>query len=176
MPMLRDGVGGAVIGNRFYLASGMIQSAGGLVMQDPRLKVTTSSVDILELPGAKSGREERDQGVGPTRAEALHPLRHQEPGRAKDAREVLARAVTLMRVLPESDTHSWKWWWYTHWIKGYPAFMWEESQKHKTDVIASLPPSVQSLAKATWDGCQAHPYNPDNPEQYQQWYIWPGIA
>jgi tyrosinase len=31
----------------------------------------------------------------------------------------------------------------------------------------------RSSAKATWDGCQAHPYNPDDPEQYQQWYIWP---
>jgi hypothetical protein len=24
-----------------------------------------------------------------------------------------------------------------------------------------------------WNGCQAHPYNPSNPEQYQQWYFLP---
>jgi peroxiredoxin len=32
---------------------------------------------------------------------------------------------------------------------------------------------MQSLAEATWNGCQAHPFNPDNPEQYQQWYFLP---
>jgi hypothetical protein len=41
-----------VIGNRFYLASGMMQSAGALAMQDPKLQVDTSAADILELPGA----------------------------------------------------------------------------------------------------------------------------
>src|SRR4029079_17762903 len=49
MPMPRHGVAGAVIGDRFYLASGMIQSAGALAMQDPKLQVDTSSVDILDL-------------------------------------------------------------------------------------------------------------------------------
>jgi tyrosinase len=24
-----------------------------------------------------------------------------------------------------------------------------------------------------WNGCQAHPYNPSDPEQYQQWYFLP---
>src|ERR1700720_2015012 len=54
MPMPRHGLAGAVIGNRFYLASGMIQSAGALVMQDPKVQVDTSSTDILEIPGTKS--------------------------------------------------------------------------------------------------------------------------
>ena len=84
-----------------------------------------------------------------------------------------AQAIKIMRELPDHDPHSWNWWWYTHWIKGPPAFMWEESRKHKTAVIASLPPNVQAFAEATWNGCQAHPFNPDNPEQYQQWYFLP---
>src|SRR6478735_268518 len=54
-----------------------------------------------------------------------------------------------------------------------PAFLWEESRKHKTGVIASLPADVQAFAEATWNGCQAHPFNPENPEQYQQWYFLP---
>jgi peroxiredoxin len=40
-------------------------------------------------------------------------------------------------------------------------------------VIASLPANIQSFADATWNGCQAHPFNPENPEQYQQWYFLP---
>jgi peroxiredoxin/N-acetylneuraminic acid mutarotase len=173
MPMPRHGLGGAVIGNRLYLASGMIQTAGSLVMQDPSLKVHTSSVDILELPGAKTeaGKSEaRTPGQGERKAYTRYDIKSPDGQKMLDK---YARAVKLMRELPESDPHSWKWWWNTHWIKGYPAFMWEESRRHKTDVIASLPKDVQSLAEATWDGCQAHPYNPDNPEQYQQWYFLP---
>ncbi len=61
---------GAVIGNRFYLVSGMIQSAGALVMQDPHLhpeaRSPTASADILELPGAKSEPGSREASeVGP---------------------------------------------------------------------------------------------------------------
>src|SRR6202030_3900843 len=32
-----------------------------------------------------------------------------------------AKAVEIMKTLPDSDEHSWTWWWYTHWVKGYPA-------------------------------------------------------
>jgi hypothetical protein len=84
-----------------------------------------------------------------------------------------ARAIELMRELPEYDPHSWTWWWNTHWIKGFPAALWDYSRKHKTEVIAALPPDSQAFAEAVWDGCQAHPYNPSNPEQYQQWYFLP---
>lgn len=35
------------------------------------------------------------------------------------------------------------------------------------------PPGAQADAEAVWDGCQAHPYNPSDPEQYQQWYFLP---
>ena len=168
MPMPRHGVAGAVIGNRFYLVSGMIQSAGALAMQDPKLEVHTSSVDILELPGKE--KEVKAFYEGAKKTYTRYDIKSPE---GQKMLEKYARAVKLMRELPEHDTHSWTWWWNTHWLKGYPAFMWEESRKHKTDVIASLPPSAQSLAEAVWNGCQAHPYNPDNPEQYQQWYFLP---
>src|SRR6186713_45216 len=49
MPMPRHGVAGGVIGNRFHLVSGMIQSAGALTFLDPTLSVHTAAHDILEL-------------------------------------------------------------------------------------------------------------------------------
>jgi hypothetical protein len=84
-----------------------------------------------------------------------------------------ARAVEIMRTLPDYDTHSWTWWWYTHWVKGYPAALWDLSEKKKAEVIATLPKQYQADAQAVWNGCQAHPFNPSNPEQYQQWYFLP---
>jgi hypothetical protein len=84
-----------------------------------------------------------------------------------------AQAVEIMRELPEYDQHSWKWWWYTHWVKGYPAALWDLSKKKKAEVIASLPPEYRADADAVWNGCQAHAYNPSDPEQYQQWYFLP---
>jgi hypothetical protein len=38
---------------------------------------------------------------------------------------------------------------------------------------SSRPSRGYADAEAVWDGCQAHPYNPSNPEQYQQWYFLP---
>jgi N-acetylneuraminic acid mutarotase len=49
MPMPRHGVAGAVIGNRFHLVSGMIQSAGALTFLDPTLSTHTAMHDIFEL-------------------------------------------------------------------------------------------------------------------------------
>src|SRR6185436_9911738 len=49
MPMPRHGMAGAVIGNRFYLVSGMMQSAGALTFLDPTLSTHTALHDILEL-------------------------------------------------------------------------------------------------------------------------------
>jgi N-acetylneuraminic acid mutarotase len=49
MPMPRHGVAGAVIGNRFHVVSGMIQSAGALTFLDPTLSTHTAMHDILEL-------------------------------------------------------------------------------------------------------------------------------
>jgi N-acetylneuraminic acid mutarotase len=84
-----------------------------------------------------------------------------------------ARAVDIMRSLPDSDTRSWTWWWYTHWIKGPPAFLWDFARKKKTEVVAALPPDKREMAEAVWNGCQAHPYDPTDPEHYQQWYFLP---
>ena len=84
-----------------------------------------------------------------------------------------ARAVEIMRTLPDYDQHSWNWWWYTHWVKGFPAALWDLSEKKKAEVIATLPKEYQADAAAVWNGCQAHPYNPSNPEQYQQWFFLP---
>jgi hypothetical protein len=47
--MPRHGVAGAVIGNRFHLVSGMIQSAGALTFLDPTLSIHTAAHDVLEL-------------------------------------------------------------------------------------------------------------------------------
>jgi N-acetylneuraminic acid mutarotase len=49
MPMPRHGVAGAVLGNRFHLVSGMMQSAGALTFLDPTLATHTAMHDILEL-------------------------------------------------------------------------------------------------------------------------------
>ena len=49
MPMPRHGVAGAVIGNRFHLVSGMIESAGALTFLDPTLSTHTAMHDIFEL-------------------------------------------------------------------------------------------------------------------------------
>jgi len=49
MPMPRHGVAGGVIGSRFHLVSGMIQSAGALTFLDPTLSTHTAMHDILEL-------------------------------------------------------------------------------------------------------------------------------
>src|SRR5580765_7369925 len=84
-----------------------------------------------------------------------------------------ARAVEIMRSLPDYDQHSWRWWWYTHWVKGYPAALWDLSVKKKAEVIASLPAEYRADAEAVWDGCQAHPSDPSDPEHYQQWYFLP---
>src|SRR6187549_1232181 len=49
MMMPRHGVAGAVIGSRFHLVSGMIQSAGALTFLDPTLSTHTAAHDILAL-------------------------------------------------------------------------------------------------------------------------------
>jgi peroxiredoxin/N-acetylneuraminic acid mutarotase len=175
MPMPRHGVAGAVIGNRFYLASGMITSAGAMAMLDPKLEVHTASHDILELPvagatGADGKGEAKLSDRGERKPYTRYDIKSPE---GQKMLEKYAKAIKIMRELPDHDPHSWKWWWNTHWIKGPPAFLWEESRKHKTSVIAELPPGVRAFAEATWNGCQAHPFNPDNPEQYQQWYFLP---
>jgi peroxiredoxin/N-acetylneuraminic acid mutarotase len=173
MPMPRHGVAGAVIGNRIYLVSGMITSAGAMAMLDPKLEVHTAAHDILELPGAKSEGGKSETKASDQGERKPYPRYDIKSPEGQKMLAKYAQAIKIMREFPDHNPHSWNWWWYTHWVKGPPAFMWEESRKHKRDVIASLPPSIQTFAEATWNGCQAHPFNPDNPEQYQQWYFLP---
>ena len=84
-----------------------------------------------------------------------------------------AQAVEIMRTLPDYDKHSWNWWWYTHWVKGFPAALWDLSKKKKAEVIATLPEEDRADAEAVWNGCQAHPSDPSDPEHYQQWFFLP---
>ena len=118
MPMPRHGIAGAVIGNRFHLVSGMMQSAGALTFLDPTLSTHTAMHDILELQfgappptllprarrpapsatsiGAASTCErrrcddERESGVFGRSEEGLRALQRQQPARPGDAREVRA--------------------------------------------------------------------------------------
>ena len=281
MPMPRHGVAGAVIDNRFHLVSGMIQSAGALVFQDPSLSTHTAMHDVLELgffnlPSAKpasangaknsssdvkgaateakgaateakgaatevkgaatevKGASSESKGTvsepsgGPS-ADDSEPssdsqlysevslVSHETavPSRGEVAQSRAAtvssrttpapstraaktyirynvnspegkvmlakytQAVEIMRQLPAYDQHSWQWWWNTHWIKGYPAFLWELSMKRKNEYIDSLqkqyalPASFRTDAMAVWDGCQAHATDPSDSEHYQQWYFLP---
>ena len=176
MPMPRHGVAGAVIGNRFHLVSGMIQSAGAMAILDPKLEVHTASHDVLELqfnpspPTAAKSELGRRLQRGPKKLYTRYNVNSPE-GQKMLAK--YAQAIEIMQQLPDYDPHSWTWWWNTHWIKGPPAFLWDYSRKKKTEVIASLPPDKQAFAEAVWNGCQAHPCNPSDPEQYQQWYFLP---
>jgi len=208
MPMPRHGVAGAVIGNRFHLVSGMIQSAGALTFLDPQLATHTGNHDILELQfGAPPPTSAQKEKASPSTGAKTVAAASSSAG-VKDISAVsykganiagtassggkkpytrynvnspegqvmlakYARAVEIMRELPEYDQHSWKWWWYTHWVKGYPAALWDLSKKKKAEVIASLPPEYRADAEAVWNGCQSHAYNPADPEQYQQWYFLP---
>ena len=71
MPMPRHGIAGAVIGSRFYLVSGMMQSAGALMFQDPTLSTHTALHDILELPfGAPPATAAKSAGASTSQAPA----------------------------------------------------------------------------------------------------------
>ena len=234
MPMPRHGLAGGVINDRLHLVSGMIQSAGALVFQDPRLAVTTTQHDILELKffepkaavksDAKAASSEAKAPSSDAKAPSSEVKSHstetnshsteakapsseegapssQAGAFSKGAKnmgakktyvrynvnspegqvmlEKYARAVDLMRELPAHDQRSWQWWWNTHWIKGYPAFLWDLSMIRKKEVIDSLTtlyslsPEVRADLEAVWDGCQAHATDPSDPEHYQQWFFLP---
>jgi N-acetylneuraminic acid mutarotase len=175
MPMPRHGVAGAVIGNEFHLVSGMIQSAGAMAFMDPSLATDTAAHDVLELqfnPSPPTG-EKSGWAPSPGRPTKLYTRYNVNSPQGQKMLAKYAQAIEIMRQLPDYDQRSWTWWWNTHWIKGYPAALWDLSRKKKTEVIAALPQESQADAEAVWDGCQAHPYNPSDPEQYQQWYFLP---
>ena len=174
MPMPRHGVAGAVINNRFHLVSGMMQSAGAMVFLDPSLSTHTAMHDVLELkffsPPPVQKSEKAAPSGGSKKAYTRYDVNSPE-GAVMLAK--YARAVEIMRSLPAHDQRSWTWWWYTHWVKGFPAALWDLSVKKKAEAIASLPEEHRADAEAVWNGCQAHPYNPSDPDQYQQWFFLP---
>jgi len=65
MPMPRHGLAGAVIGNRFHLVSGMIQSAGALTFLDPTLSTHTAAHDIFELQFGSAPPTAAAKGAAP---------------------------------------------------------------------------------------------------------------
>ena len=207
MPMPRHGVAGAVIGNRFHLVSGMVQSAGVLTFLDPKLETHTGNHDILELqfnPNPPTAQQKETpsstdtktvgaasssvalKNVSTVSSQGANSVGTASSGRKKpyvrynvnspEGQVMLAKyaqAVEIMRSLPDYDQHSWKWWWYTHWVKGYPAALWDLSVKKKAEVIATLPPEYRADAEAVWNGCQAHAHDSSNPDHYQQWFFLP---
>ena len=189
MPMPRHGLAGAVIGNRFHLVSGMISLPARWRCSTPNSKSTPrpttcwscSSIRIhrrlRRARGAFRGQKKLHRSTSEVGASAGQKKLYTRYNINSPEGQVMlakyARAIEIMRKLPDDDTRSWNWWWYTHWIKGPPAFLWEFASKKKTEVIASLPPDKRAFAEAVWNGCQAHPYNPADPEQYQQWYFLP---
>ena len=205
MPMPRHGIAGGVIGNRFHLVSGMMQSAGALTFLDPTLSTTTAMHDILELqfgappPPASAKTAAPAPSQVPAAAASVTPAVAQQsttvariaatvspqgPKKAYTRYNVnspqgqvmlakYAQAIEIMRELPLHDQRSWQYWWNTHWIKGFPAFLWDYSRKLKTEVIASLPPEAREDAEAVWNGCQSHATDPSDPEHFQQWYFLP---
>ena len=83
-----------------------------------------------------------------------------------EGREMLAkyaRAIEIMRELPEYDQRSWTWWWNTHWIKGFPAFLWDHSRKHKTDSHRVTPAGVSSRCRGRVERLPGPPLQPLRP-------------
>jgi hypothetical protein len=176
MPMPRHGAAGAVIGNRLYLVSGMIQSAGALVFLDPTLATHTVAHDILQLPSSANPPAAAAKSPAAAPSDPAKKVFTRYNVNSPEGQVMLAkyaRAVEIMRTLPDYDQHSWNWWWYTHWVKGFPASLWDLSKKKKAEVIATLPKEYQADAEAVWDGCQAHATDPSDPEHYQQWFFLP---
>ena len=92
MPMPRHGIAGAVIGNRFHLVSGMIQSAGAMAFLDPHLQPTRRRTTCWSCSSIRILRRLRRARGGAFRGseEALHALQRQQPRRPRDAREIRA--------------------------------------------------------------------------------------
>src|SRR4029453_17893863 len=177
MPMPRHGVAGAVIGNRLYLVSGMIQSAGALVFLDPSLATHTVNHDILDLqqfnPAPPTGATKSAVAAPSDAAKKVYTRYNVNSPEGQVMLAKYARAVEIMRTLPDYDQHSWNFWWYTHWIKGFPASLWDLSAKKKAELISTLPEQYRADAEAVWNGCQAHATDPSDPEHFQQWFFLP---
>ena len=195
MPMPRHGIAGGVIGNRFHLVSGMMQSAGALTFLDPTLSTHTAMHDILELqfgappPTAAAQSAAATPSQAPATPASATPAVAQQSSTvatiaatapSRGAKKVYTRynvnspegqvmlakyaqAIEIMRELPEHDQRSWKWWWNTHWVKGFPAALWDLSRKRKTEVIATLPPEHRADAEAGVERLPGPPLQPLRP-------------
>ena len=202
MPMPRHGIAGAVIGNRFHLVSGMMQSAGALTFLDPTLSTHTVMHDILELQfgpppptaAAKSAAaapsqtstgaqprscsverscDERRQRL-PTAPKKLYTRYNvNSPRRPGDAREIRAGGRDHAGRCRNYDQHSWNWWWNTHWVKGFPASLWDLSREDEGGSHRLAPAGVSSRRRGRVERLPGAPYNPSDPEQFQQWYFLP---
>lgn len=94
-----------------------------------------------------------------------------------------ARAVEIMKgtppdfkdpKYPDYDPHSWTFQRSTHWTDKFQAFQYKESTDYKAQLIAAFPPGApKAPAQAMWNTCQGHGINPDNPEQFQEWFFPP---
>ena len=110
---------------------------------DPQLHTHTAAHDVLELqfnpspPAAKSGAAAPSEG--PKKPYTRYNVNSPE-GHVMLAK--YARAIEIMQELPDYDQRSWTWWWNTHWIKGFPAFLWDHSRKLKTERHRVTPAGV----------------------------------
>jgi hypothetical protein len=124
MPMPRHGVAGAVINNELHLVSGMVQSAGSMAFLDPKLVTTPrstmccNSTSSMRVPSA-SATAATSEAQASSRAPKKVYIRYNI--NSPQGQVMLAKYVGRSRScgrLPDYDTHSWTWWWYTHWVKG----------------------------------------------------------
>ena len=76
---------------------------------------------------------------------------------------------------PPTDPRSWNFQWYTHWIPGPSAFPGAQTAKQQmiSQVFAGKPATdpQRQLADAMWDNCQAHSFNPSDPNFFQEMYF-----
>ena len=108
MPMPRHGIAGAVIGNRFHLVSGMMQSAGALTFLDPTLSTHTATArhsGAAVRCASSDGGEERGGDAFQTtcRDRALPLLR---PRTATLRRRARGRRLRTLRRRPTCATTS----------------------------------------------------------------------
>ena len=89
-----------------------------------------------------------------------------------------ATAVGLMMdasKFPRTDPRSWNFQWYTHWIPGPSAFPSAQTTKNQmiSQVYMGKPPTdpQRQLAEAMWDNCQAHSFNPSDPNFFQEMFF-----
>ena len=158
MPMPRHGVAGAVIGNRFHLVSGMITVCRGDGDARPEARSPHGVARRAGAAGCADRGRERQRPRLPSGKPAPYVRYDIKSPEGQKMLAKYARAIKIMRKLPDHD----------------PAFLelvvvtrtgsraprrscGRNRRKHKTEVIASLPPDVQAFAEATWNGCQAHP-------------------